>query len=91
MSEPFGAIFHIEMSQKWKSASPYVWRKANTAFNLISTVKHGGVSVRVCGCFVDYGPWRLINIEGMNSGMYQKILKENIQPSKELLDDAAGQ
>ncbi len=36
----------------------------------------------VWGCFADSGPGRLSIIDGtMNSALYQKILKENVQPS----------
>ncbi|KAK3561767.1 hypothetical protein QTP86_013416 [Hemibagrus guttatus] len=67
------------------SASHYVWRKSNTAFqknNIIPTVKYGGDSVMVWGCFAASGPGRLAVINGtMNSAVYQKILKENVRPS----------
>ena len=63
----------------------YVWRKPNTAFhskNLIPTVKHGGGSVMVWGCFAASGPGRLAIIEGtMNSALYQRILQENVRLS----------
>ncbi|KAK3509481.1 hypothetical protein QTP70_035136 [Hemibagrus guttatus] len=63
----------------------YVWRKSNTAFqkkNIIPTVKYGGGSVMVWGCFAASGPGRLAVINGsMNSAVYQKILKENARPS----------
>uniref|UniRef100_A0A803KDU4 Transposase n=1 Tax=Xenopus tropicalis TaxID=8364 RepID=A0A803KDU4_XENTR len=62
-----------------------VWRKSNTAFqkkNIIPTVKYGGGSVMVWGCFAASGPGRLAVIDGtMNSTVYQKILKENVRPS----------
>ncbi|KAK3537280.1 hypothetical protein QTP70_006990 [Hemibagrus guttatus] len=68
-----------------KSVSHYVWRKSNTAFqkkNIIPTVKYGGGSVMVWGCFAASGPGRLAVINGtMNSAVYQKILKENVRPS----------
>ena len=68
-----------------RCASCYIWRKTNTAFhkkNIIPTVKHGGGSVMVWGCFAASGPGRLAVIDGtMNSALYQKILKENVQPS----------
>ncbi len=59
--------------------------KTNTTFNkkdIIPTVKHGGGSVMVWGCFAASGPGRLAIIDDtMNSSLYQKILKENVQPS----------
>ncbi len=49
---------------------------------IIPTVKHGGGSVMVWGCFAASGPGRLAIIDGtMNSVLYQKILKENVRPS----------
>ncbi len=65
--------------------SHYIWRKSNTAFqkkNIIPTVKYGGGSVMVWGCFAASGPGRLAVINGtMNSAVYQKILKDNVRPS----------
>ncbi len=65
--------------------SRYIWRKTNTAVhkkNIIPTVRHGGGSVMVWGCFAASGPGRLAIIDGtMNSALYQKILKENVRPS----------
>ncbi|KAK3573943.1 hypothetical protein QTP86_033016, partial [Hemibagrus guttatus] len=54
----------------------------NPSLKNIPTVKYGGGSVMVWGCFAASGPGRLAVINGtMNSAVYQKILKENIQPS----------
>ncbi len=68
-----------------RCVSHYIWRKTNTAFhkkNIIPTVKHGGGSVMVWGCFAASGPGWLAIIDGtMNSALYQKILKENVRPS----------
>ncbi|KAK3530954.1 hypothetical protein QTP70_007256 [Hemibagrus guttatus] len=68
-----------------RSVSHYVWRKSNTAFqkkNITPTVKYGGGSVMVWGCFAASEPGRLAVINGtMNSAVYQKILKENVRPS----------
>ncbi len=65
--------------------SHYIWCKSNTAFqkkNIIPTVKYGGGSVMVWGCFAASGPGRLAVINGtMNSAVYQKILKDNVWPS----------
>ncbi|KAK3508611.1 hypothetical protein QTP70_035201, partial [Hemibagrus guttatus] len=59
--------------------------KSNTTFQekiIIPTVKYGGGSVMVWGCFAASGPGRLAVINGtMNSAVYQKILKENVRPS----------
>ncbi len=64
-----------------RCVSHYIWRKSNTAFqkkNIIPTVKYGGGSVMVWGCFAASGPGRLAVINGtMNSAVYQKILKDN--------------
>ncbi|KAK3551068.1 hypothetical protein QTP70_011482 [Hemibagrus guttatus] len=68
-----------------RSVSHYVRRKSNTTFqkkNIIPTVKYGGGSVMVWGCFAASGPGRLAVINGtMNSAVYQKILEENVRPS----------
>ncbi|KAK1789439.1 hypothetical protein P4O66_015367 [Electrophorus voltai] len=71
-----------------------------TAFqkrNIIPRVKYGGGSVMVWGCFAASGPGRVAVVNGtMNSAVYQKILKENVQPSvrdqvEAHLGSAAGQ
>ncbi len=50
--------------------------------HIIPTVKYGGGSVMVWGCFAASGPGRLAVINGtMNSAVYQKILKDNVRPS----------
>ncbi len=62
-----------------------VWRKPNTALlerNLNPTVKHGGGSVMVWGCFSAGGVGSLEFIEGnMDSTMYVDILKKNLRAS----------
>ncbi len=66
-----------------RCVSRYIWRKTNRAFhkkNIIPTVKHGGGSVMVWGCFAASGPGWLAIIDGtMNSALYQKILTENVR------------
>ncbi len=45
-----------------RCVSRYIWRKTNTGLhkkNIIPTVKHGGGSVMVWGCFAASGPGRL--------------------------------
>ena len=57
----------------------HVWCKPNTAFqekNLIPTVKHGGGSVMVWGCFDAAGPGQLTIIKStIDSIAYQRVLE----------------
>ena len=68
-----------------RNTQHYVWRKKGTAHqhqNLISTVKHGGGSIMVWGCFTASGPGQLAIIDGKtNSQVYQDILQENVRLS----------
>ena len=65
----------------------HIWRKPGTAqhlSNTIPTVKHGGGSFMLWGCFSATG--RLVRIEGkINGAMYREILDENlIQSAQDL-------
>lgn len=63
----------------------YVWRKKNEAYaekNTLPTVKHGGGSVMLWGCFASSGTGNLQRVAGkMDSIKYQEILGENVLPS----------
>jgi hypothetical protein len=50
------------------------------------TVKHGGDSIMLCGCFSAAGTGRLVRNEGkINKTKYREILDENLlQSTKEL-------
>ncbi|KAK3524916.1 hypothetical protein QTP86_011472 [Hemibagrus guttatus] len=66
-------------------ASCLAWRKPGTAHHLantIPTVKHGGGSIMLWGCFSAARTGRLVRIEGkMNAAMYRDILDENLLQS----------
>ena len=64
---------------KEKKISKRVWRKPNTSRhpeNTIPTVKHGGGSINLWGCFSSAGTGKLVRIEGMLDGAkYREILE----------------
>lgn len=66
-----------------------VWRKPNQELqkqNLRPTVKHGGGSVMVWGCFSAAGVGELVFIDGiMDQNVYLNLLKQNLKKSAEKL------
>ena len=60
----------------------YVWRKPNMSHhpkNTIPTVKHGGGSIMLWGCFSAAGTEKLVQVEGrMDGAHYRNILEQNL-------------
>ena len=68
-----------------RNTATSVWRKNGTAFkkhNTIPTVKFGGGSIMIWGCFSSKGTGELQVIhDRMNGSMYREILEKNLQKS----------
>ncbi|MBN3278955.1 TCB1 transposase, partial [Polyodon spathula] len=64
-----------------QNSERYVWRKPNTAHatrHTIPTVKYGGDSIMLWGCFSSAGTGHLVTTEGkMDGAKFRKTLQEN--------------
>ena len=68
----------------------HVWRKDGEAYspkNTVQTVKFGGGSIMISGCFSSKSVGKISVIDGkMNAQKYEQILQENVMSSVESLE-----
>uniref|UniRef100_A0A669CAE8 Protein 4.1 n=1 Tax=Oreochromis niloticus TaxID=8128 RepID=A0A669CAE8_ORENI len=74
-----------KMELSGQNAKRYVWQKTTTAHHsehTIPTVKYGGGSIMLWGCFSSAGTGKLVRVDGkMDGAKYRAILEENLLES----------
>ena len=75
----------LNISQSTVQSISWKWKECGTTANLqdtISTVKHGGGSIMLWGCFSSAGTGKLVWVDGkMDGAKYRTILEENLLES----------
>lgn len=92
-----GKLLFWQMTQSFsfgKSHQLYVYRCINEAYkekHNVPSMKLGGSSLIIWGCFAAFGTWCLEYVQGtIKPGNQQRILERNVLPSVRKLGSVAG-